>query len=83
MGHISNPRLDSARLFARLLRWSEAACWIAGALLCSLFALAQADSALGSTRALEDFAQSVRPPDQSTWAPGRVRDYKAALNAPI
>jgi sortase A len=63
----------------RLLRWSEAALWIVGATLCSLFALAQADSALGSTQALEDFAASLDPPDQSLWAAGRVRDYQASL----
>lgn len=81
MGHIPNRRLQGTRGFARALRWSEAICWIAGALLCSLFALAQADSALGSTRALQEFAQSVRPPDQSLWSAGRVRDYQAALTA--
>ena len=82
MGHIPKRSLDGARPFARVLRWSEAACWIAGALLCSLFALAQADSALGSTRALQDFADSLTAPDQTLWSAGRVRDYQAALNAP-
>jgi len=62
-----------------LLRWSEAACWIAGTLLCSLFALAQTDSALGSTRALAAFAEGLHPPDQSLWSAGRVRDYQVAL----
>ena len=66
----------------RLLRWSEAAAWIGGALLCSLFALAQADRAVGSTNALEAFAASLTPPDQSLWAETRVRDYQAAQAAP-
>ena len=48
-----------------MLRWSEVAAYIAGAMLCSLFALAQADSALGSTNALEEFAASLNPPDQT------------------
>jgi sortase A len=67
----------------RLLRWSEAALWIAGAALCSLFAIAQADSALGSTNALEEFAASLNPPDQSLWAAARVRDYQAAQREPM
>ncbi|HEU4778539.1 MAG TPA: class D sortase [Steroidobacteraceae bacterium] len=66
----------------RLLRWSEAALWISGAALCSLFAIAQADSALGSTDALEEFAASVNPPDQTLWAQSRVRDYQAAQQSP-
>jgi sortase A len=53
-----------------------------GVALCSLFAIAQADSALGSTNALEDFAASVNPPDQSLWAESRVRDYQAAQREP-
>jgi sortase A len=65
-----------------VLRWSEVAAYIAGAMLCSLFALAQADSALGSTNALEDFAASLSPPDQTLWAAGRVRDYQAAQQSP-
>ena len=64
------------------MRWSEAAAYVAGALLCSLFAIAQADSALGSSRALEEFAASLAPPDQSQWATGRVRDYEKAKLAP-
>jgi len=64
------------------LRWSEAAAYVVGALLCSLFAIAQADSALGSTRALEEFAASLAPPDQSQWATTRVRDYEKAKAAP-
>jgi len=67
----------------RLLRWSEAACWITGAALCSLFAIAQADSAIGSSSALEDFAARLKTPDQSLWAAGRVRDYQASLNEPM
>jgi len=82
VGHIPIRRFHGTRGFARALRWSEAFCWIAGALLCSLFALAQADSALGSTRALKDFAESLTPPDQTLWSAGRVRDYQVALNAP-
>ena len=82
MNHISQRRPDRTRGFARLLRWSEAAAYAAGALLCSLFALAQADSALGSTRALEDFAAGLAVPDQSQWAAGRVRDYEKAKLAP-
>jgi LPXTG-site transpeptidase (sortase) family protein len=66
-----------------VLRWSEVAAYVAGALLCSLFALAQADSALGSTNAVEDFAASLNPPDQTLWAAGRVRDYQAAQQAPM
>jgi len=76
-------RQPGKRRFTRLLRWSEAVCWIAGAALCSLFAIAQADSALGSTRALEDFSTSLKAPDQSLWAAGRVRDYQASLNQPM
>jgi sortase A len=76
--HISQPRPHGTRGLARLLRWSEAAAYVVGALLCSLFAIAQADSALGSTRALEQFAASLAPPDQSQWAAGRVRDYEQA-----
>ena len=65
------------------MRWSEVAAYIAGAMLCSLFALAQADSALGSTNALEEFAASLNPPDQTLWAAGRVRDYQAAQQSPM
>ena len=57
--------------------------YVVGALLCSLFALAQADSALGSTNAIEEFAATVAPPDQSQWAAGRVRDYQAAQQSPM
>lgn len=73
---------NGTRGYARALRWSEIAAYLAGALLCSLFALAQADSALGSTNALEDFAASLNPPDQTLWAEGRVRDYQAAQQSP-
>ncbi|HEY6124624.1 MAG TPA: class D sortase [Steroidobacteraceae bacterium] len=66
-----------------MLRWSEATFWIAGATLCSLFALAQADSAIGSANALEDFSATLVPPDTSLWAAGRVRDYQASLKEPL
>jgi LPXTG-site transpeptidase (sortase) family protein len=66
-----------------VLRWSEVAAYSVGALLCSLFALAQVDSALGSTNAIEEFAASVNPPDQTLWAAGRVRDYQAAQQSPV
>ena len=69
---------SGARPYARVLRWTEVGAYIAGALLCSLFALAQADSALGSTNAIEEFTASVAPPDQSLWAANRVRDYQVA-----
>jgi len=82
VNHISNRRGDDTRGFARLLRWSEATAYVVGALLCSLFAIAQADSAIGSSRALEDFAAALAPPDQSLWAAGRVRDYEKAKLAP-
>jgi len=65
------------------LRWSEAVAYIVGALLCSLFALAQTDSALGSTNAIEEFAASLNPPDQTLWAASRVRDYQAAQQSPM
>ena len=78
MDHTSHRRGDDTRGFARLLRWSETAAYVAGTLLLSLFAIAQADSALGSTRALEDFAAGLAPPDQTLWAAGRVRDYEKA-----
>lgn len=82
MDHIRQRSRSGSRGFARLLRWSEVAAYVAGALLCSLFAIAQADSALGSTQALEDFAAALSPPDQSQWAAGRVRDYEKAKLAP-
>ena len=82
MDHIPKRRPQGTRGFARLLRWSEAAAYVAGTLLCSLFAIAQADSALGSARALEEFAATLNPPDQSQWAAGRVRDYEKAKHAP-
>jgi sortase A len=75
---ISQRGPHGTRGLARLLRWSEAAAYVAGTLLCSLFAIAQADSALGSARALEDFAAALNPPDQSQWAASRVRDYEKA-----
>jgi sortase A len=81
--YILHRHPDRKRGLARLLRWSEAALWIAGAALCSLFAIAQADSALGSANALDDFAASLKAPDQSLWAAGRVRDYQASLNQKI
>jgi sortase A len=65
------------------MRWSEVAAYVAGALLCSLFALAQVDSALGSTNAVEEFAASLTPPDQSLWAASRVRDYQAAQQSAL
>ncbi|MES1263396.1 MAG: class D sortase [Peristeroidobacter soli] len=82
MDHISHHRGNESRGLARLLRWSEAAAYIGGTLLCSLFAIAQADSALGSARALENFAATLSPPDQSLWAAGRVRDYEKAKLSP-
>lgn len=83
MSHSTHGPSNDTRGFARALRWSEAAAYIAGALLCSLFALAQADSALGSTNALEEFAASLNPPDQTLWAAGRVRDYQVAQQSPM
>jgi len=82
VNHITHRRGDDKRGFARLLRWSEAAAYVGGALLCSLFAIAQADSAIGSARALEEFAANLAPPDQSLWAAGRVRDYEKAKLTP-
>ena len=73
---------SGAHPYARVLRWTEVGAYIAGALLCSLFALAQADRALGSTNAIEEFTASVAPPDQSLWAANRVRDYQAAQASP-
>jgi sortase A len=78
VSHSTHRPPNGTRGLARALRWAEAAAYIAGAMLCSLFALAQADSALGSANALEDFAASLNPPDQTLWAAGRVRDYQAA-----
>ena len=66
-----------------MLRWSEVAAYFVGALLCSLFALAQTDSALGSTNAIEEFTASLNPPDQTLWAAGRVRDYQVAQQSPM
>ena len=83
MTYFTQRRSGGKGGYPRLLRWSEAAFWIAGAGLCSLFALAQADRALGSTSALEDFAASLAPPDQSLWAAGRVRDYQSSLKEPM
>ena len=83
MSHSTHHPSNGTRGFARVLRWSEVAAYVAGALLCSLFALAQADSALGSTNAIEDFAASLNPPDQTLWAASRVRDYQAAHLAPV
>ena len=65
------------------MRWSEVAAYIVGATLCSLFAFAQADSALGSTNAIEEFEASLNPPDQTLWAAGRVRDYQAAQQSAV
>ena len=65
------------------MRWSEVAAYVAGAMLCSLFALAQTDSALGSTNAIEDFTASLSPPDQTLWAANRVRDYQVAQQSPV
>jgi sortase A len=52
-------------------------------MLCSLFAIAQADSAINSERAIDNFEASLKAPDQSLWAAGRVRDYQASLNEPM
>jgi sortase A len=82
VSHSTHRPSNGTRGFSRALRWTEIGAYIAGALLCSLFALAQADSALGSTNALEEFAASVNPPDQTLWAAGRVRDYQAAQQSP-
>ena len=78
MSHGTQGPSNGTRVYARALRWTEVGAYILGALLCSLFALAQADSALGSTNAIAEFDASVAPPDQSQWAAGRVRDYQAA-----
>ena len=83
MSHSTHRPANGTHGFARVLRWSEAAAYIVGALLCSLFALAQADSALGSTNAIEEFAASLNPPDQTLWAASRVRDYQAAQQSPM
>jgi len=83
VSHSTHGPSNGTRGLARVLRWSEAAAYLAGALLCSLFALAQADSALGSTNAIEEFAASLNPPDQTLWAAGRVRDYQAAQQSPM
>jgi sortase A len=83
VNHGTHRPSSGARAYARVLRWTEVGAYVAGALLCSLFALAQADSALGSTNAIEEFTASVAPPDQSQWAAGRVRDYQAAGQSPM
>lgn len=83
MSHSTHRASNGTRPYARVLRWTEVGAYIAGALLCSLFALAQADSALGSTNAIEEFTASVTPPDQSQWAASRVRDYQAAQQSPM
>ena len=83
MSHGIHRPSGGTRPYARVLRWTEVGAYVAGALLCSLFALAQADSALGSTNAIEEFAASVTPPDQSQWAASRVRDYQAAQQSPM
>ena len=83
MSHSTHRPFRDTRSYARALRWTELGAYVAGALLCSLFALAQADSALGSTQAIEEFAASVTPPDQSQWAASRVRDYEAAQQSPM
>jgi sortase A len=83
VSHDTDRPSSGRRAYARALRWTEIGAYIAGALLCSLFALAQADSALGSTNAIEEFVASVDPPDQSQWAAGRVRDYQVAQQSPL
>ena len=71
MSHSTHRPSNGTRGFARLLRWSEIAAYVAGALSCSLFALAQADSALGSTSAIEEFAACESPgPDALGGGPG-------------
>ena len=83
MSHVTQRASSGTRSYARALRWTEVSAYVLGALLCSLFALAQADRALGSTNAIEEFTASVTPPDQSLWAANRVRDFQAAQDSPM
>ncbi len=55
------------------------ACLGAGALLVSMVALARLDGEAGRLSAIESFDGSAGTPDQSLWAPERVRDYEASL----
>jgi len=65
-------------------RWLAAlqfACFGTGALLVSVVALARLDAQLGRESGIAAFAASLDAPDQSLWAPERVRDYAASLAA--
>lgn len=61
----------------------EVSCWIAGAVLSAAFLLAKADSELGKTRGLDEFAAQLRAPDQALWSSARVTDYRAASLLPV
>jgi sortase A len=55
------------------------ACLFTGALLVSVVAVARLDAEGGRQTAIEKFQAAPLQPDQSLWAPGRVRDWQASL----
>jgi LPXTG-site transpeptidase (sortase) family protein len=63
----------------RLVGALQYACLGMGALLVSMAALARLDAQAGRQSAIESFQSSLKAPDQSLWAPGRVRDWQASL----
>jgi LPXTG-site transpeptidase (sortase) family protein len=63
----------------RLAAALQYACLLTGALLVSVAALARLDAEAGRQSAIGTFQSAPKAPDQSLWAPGRVRDWQASL----
>jgi sortase A len=63
----------------RLLAAFQYACLSSGALLVSMVALARLNADAGRQSAIESFQSAPKAPDQSLWAPERVRDWQASL----
>lgn len=78
--HTTSIRVTaSARRMMRAGRVVEAICWIAGAALCTCYALARSDAIAGRQDDIEAFARQLPAPDRSQWSAARVHDYLAAL----
>ncbi len=77
------PRFATPRRATRLLRCVEVICWAGGLAACLFFALAKADSVIGSREDLVKFAQQLEAPDQALWSAARIRDYRTALATPM
>jgi LPXTG-site transpeptidase (sortase) family protein len=80
-GPIHRQAVDfhSHSMWERLIAALQYACLGTGAILVSAVALARLDAEAARQDGIASFEATARAPDQSLWAPERVRDYKASL----